>query len=37
MSTLQDRNVSWKNVPTRTIAAGGVEYENSARTTPAHR
>jgi pimeloyl-ACP methyl ester carboxylesterase len=26
MSTLQDRHVSWKNVPTRTIAAGGVEF-----------
>src|SRR5712691_5720402 len=26
MSTLQDHNVSWKNVPTRTITAGGVEF-----------
>jgi hypothetical protein len=26
MSTLQENNVSWKNVPTRTITAGGVEF-----------
>ena len=26
MSALQDHNVSWKNVPTRTITAGGVEF-----------
>jgi len=26
MSTSQDHNVSWKNVPTRTITAGGVEF-----------
>lgn len=26
MSTLQDHNVSWKNVPTRTITAGGIEF-----------
>jgi pimeloyl-ACP methyl ester carboxylesterase len=26
MSMLQDPKVSWKNVPTRTITAGGVEY-----------
>src|SRR5207237_3207363 len=26
MSTLQDHNVSWKNVPARTITAGGVEF-----------
>ena len=26
MSTLQDHNVTWKNVPTRTITAGGVEF-----------
>jgi pimeloyl-ACP methyl ester carboxylesterase len=26
MSTLQDHDVSWKNVPTRTITAGGVEF-----------
>jgi pimeloyl-ACP methyl ester carboxylesterase len=26
MSTFQDRSVSWKNVPTHTITAGGVEF-----------
>jgi pimeloyl-ACP methyl ester carboxylesterase len=26
MSTSQDHNVGWKNVPTRTITAGGVEF-----------
>jgi pimeloyl-ACP methyl ester carboxylesterase len=26
MSTFQDRSVSWKNVPTRTITAGGVKF-----------
>ena len=26
MSTFQDRSVSWKNAPTRTITAGGVEF-----------
>lgn len=26
MSTLQDQNVSWKNVPTRTVTAGRVEF-----------
>src|SRR5436309_15529922 len=26
MSTPQENNVSWKNVPTRTITAGGVEF-----------
>lgn len=26
MSVLQDHKVSWKNVPTRTIAAGGIEF-----------
>ena len=26
MSTLQDHYVSWKNVPTRTITAGGIEF-----------
>jgi pimeloyl-ACP methyl ester carboxylesterase len=26
MRTLQDRNVSWKNVPTRTITAGGIQF-----------
>jgi len=26
MSTSQNLNVNWKNVPTRTITAGGVEF-----------
>ena len=26
MNTLQDHDVNWKNVPTRTITAGGVEF-----------
>ena len=26
MSALQDLNVTWKTVPTRTVAAGGVEF-----------
>src|SRR5205814_9703560 len=26
MTTSQDPNINWKNVPTRTITAGGVEF-----------
>src|SRR6266480_1364122 len=26
MTTSQDLNINWKNVPTRTITAGGVEF-----------
>src|SRR5438552_18680506 len=26
MTTSQDLNINWKNVPTRTISAGGVEF-----------
>ena len=31
MSTSQDHSVTWKNVPTRTITAGGVEFVSRTR------
>jgi len=35
MSTFQDRSVNWKNVPPRTITAGGVEFAYQAASAPA--
>jgi hypothetical protein len=39
MSVLQDHKVSWKNVPTRTITAGGIEfaYRELGHDNPEHR